>query len=380
MGKKSRLKKLRHASTQNTTLLRIDTEFKKFNKKYPGFCDAMAHIRLSRKHKWPDIYYIPICEAMSVIKCDSIMYKVLQVGGMDALNKYLTANDISNQLHTMVAHYAWEATKLIYRFHPNIIPYITDTPLEGNIPTDMLFHFPVWCPYIETPGFKYTFNNRNILGFFVYLNIRTDLNLNNPSLRFLLHLDDKTTATYVINIEQTIDESIKRDAQTSLNYKRMCEHLSAEDEASYLSRVECECKKDRLFISALLNIVLYLCAKNSDIRESSTNSPSTSKPKSKREDPPDSTRNHPLIYEVGYRIGARVGRKDKPLTQTQEERKERKGRAVRPHVRQAHWHHFWKGSKKDPERRELVHKWLCPILVRGRKEDMIPTIRPVDAA
>jgi len=45
-------------------------------------------------------------------------------------------------------------------------------------------------------------------------------------------------------------------------------------------------------------------------------------------------------------------------------------------VRRAHWHHYWIGTK---EKRELIPKWLPPILVNvDDPDDLIPAIRPVE--
>ena len=40
------------------------------------------------------------------------------------------------------------------------------------------------------------------------------------------------------------------------------------------------------------------------------------------------------------------------------------GSAKKPHIRKAHWHHYWVGSKSDGNRR-LILKWVsaCPVNV-----------------
>jgi hypothetical protein len=50
----------------------------------------------------------------------------------------------------------------------------------------------------------------------------------------------------------------------------------------------------------------------------------------------------------------------------------------RPHVRRAHWHTYWTGPRKDPQKRKPVLKWLSPILVNVEDgADMPVTIRKV---
>jgi hypothetical protein len=38
---------------------------------------------------------------------------------------------------------------------------------------------------------------------------------------------------------------------------------------------------------------------------------------------------------------------------------------VRSHIRRAHWHGYWTGPKKEPEKRKFKLLWLHPILVGG---------------
>ena len=39
------------------------------------------------------------------------------------------------------------------------------------------------------------------------------------------------------------------------------------------------------------------------------------------------------------------------------------GRAVKPHLRRAHWHSYWRGPKTGE--RQFRYKWLSPIIVGG---------------
>nr|DAR40120.1 MAG TPA: hypothetical protein [Caudoviricetes sp.] len=46
-----------------------------------------------------------------------------------------------------------------------------------------------------------------------------------------------------------------------------------------------------------------------------------------------------------------------------------------PHVRRAHWHHFWTGARGS-DARELILRWIPPVFVRG-EESTLTTIRQV---
>ena len=57
---------------------------------------------------------------------------------------------------------SWRPTQGIYRFDADLLEAVWQTPLAspstssstsaGKLPTELLYHLPEWCPYIETPG------------------------------------------------------------------------------------------------------------------------------------------------------------------------------------------------------------------------------------
>ncbi len=67
------------------------------------------------------------------------------------------------------------------------------------------------------------------------------------------------------------------------------------------------------------------------------------------------------IWTVGERIGASIRKYHN------EQAQQSKGEAIgthaspRPHMRRAHWHHFWTGPKTGE--RKLILRWLPPIPV-----------------
>ncbi len=56
------------------------------------------------------------------------------------------------------------------------------------------------------------------------------------------------------------------------------------------------------------------------------------------------------------------------------ESSESEGTTVRPHVRRAHWHSYWRGKLGD---RRRILGWISPLLING-DEAASPTIRRVD--
>ena len=79
----------------------------------------------------------------------------------------------------------------------------------------------------------------------------------------------------------------------------------------------------------------------------------------------------PMVWEVGWKIGRRI-RKAAQGEGTGA------GGAVRAHLRRAHWHGFWKGPRKEVDKREMVVKWLPPIMVKGEEMgEKVVTVRRV---
>ncbi len=44
---------------------------------------------------------------------------------------------------------AWRPTQGIYRFATNLLDELWDTPVTGDLPSDLLHRLPEWCVYIE---------------------------------------------------------------------------------------------------------------------------------------------------------------------------------------------------------------------------------------
>ena len=104
----------------------------------------------------------------------------------------------------------------------------------------------------------------------------------------------------------------------------------------------------------VVNGVAYVCSANADIVKAYEPRPEARRNNAKR-------RSMATWHEVGYRIGAEL----RAYERTKYERQPHQGGTVRPHMRRAHWHHYWTGPR-DGERR-LVLKWLAPTVVGAGK-------------
>ena len=54
------------------------------------------------------------------------------------------------------------------------------------------------------------------------------------------------------------------------------------------------------------------------------------------------------------------------------------GHRVAPHLRRAHWHHFWAGSESRDDRHLRLH-WVSPIRVNtDLPAELMTVVRPAD--
>ncbi len=98
------------------------------------------------------------------------------------------------------------------------------------------------------------------------------------------------------------------------------------------------------------NGVAYICSTNADIVPSYKPQQGIRRNNAKK-------RSAATWHDVGYRVGAEL----RAYERAKSERKPHQGGTVRPHMRRAHWHHYWTGPR-DGER-ELVLRWIAPTMV-----------------
>jgi hypothetical protein len=251
---------------------------------------------------------------------------------------------------------AWRVTQGIYRFAPEVLDAIWDTPIEGQIPSELLYRLPEWCVYVETPG--KALGERALEGFFAYL----DGSAGHSLIVFLLDwqcgcLDNLPIILQGDGLEATV----------------RC--LSSTNEWSHEQK-EKALDEMRAYAAPLLSLVLYLCSTAAEIHDAdgSPRQPEHPRPirtkKGPRIFPPDRS----TTWEVAYRLGAALRLS---LAQFSEAHGGTHA-SPRPHIRRAHWHSFWTGPHDQPARRRLELRWLPPVPVAATDpEQLVPAIHVV---
>lgn len=118
------------------------------------------------------------------------------------------------------------------------------------------------------------------------------------------------------------------------------------------------------FCFYMLNALLYLCADNAEIQESSVTK-NTYHPSGRIKNRFSEIRQ----WECGYRYGSEI-RSQKKQKKSSDNCKGQTSelnicvkRSLPAHTRRAHWHHYWTGSRNG-ERKLILH-WIPPVYVSG---------------
>lgn len=324
---------------------------------YPNAWRQVDEIRAVRGREgmpnWPDWCFMPMAGCYAIVSGGGPMRVLLQDAG-----------DIGR----LAALGAWRVTQGIYRFDPALYEAIVTTPVDGDLPHDVLYRLPEWCVYVETPGLEWL--NSQMHGFFAHL--EWDANTKRPELRLLIDSEADLTPIPLHLGPWSLAESIARMLDVANIHFRDAGHDTVPDDfiGEFCSRIE-----------PMVSLLLYLCSQNAEIGNGML-TPALPIPKRTRKGlrlfPPDK----PTTWDVGIRLGSALRR----AHHAEETGRSGTHAGQRPHVRRAHWHGFRSGPMKRHDGTEIpaaerafILKWLPPIPVNlDDPADLPVTIRPVN--
>jgi hypothetical protein len=157
-----------------------------------------------------------------------------------------------------------------------------------------------------------------------------------------------------------MEEAIRNAGKINIEIPLACDTFAAELRSS---------------VEPLVSLLLYLCSANGEIggdRRPANPRPVKTK-KGPRLFPPDKV----TTWDVGVRMGAAIRRGRAQETSIGNESDGNEHHGKRPHMRKSHWHGYWTGPKKDPDKRKFTLLWLHPILVNAENGEMPATVHPV---
>lgn len=226
----------------------------------------------------------------------------------------------------------WRIDKEVFTFDGDVEQSLYDTE-ETDIDLSVLNALPFQTFYIETKNV--IVNKERQHGFFVSVDdCRVYFILVFENLNQLHFVFDKTKA-------KTLNKAIN-DTNQSVKAKKQLHRL----------------------LCGLFQLVLYICASNSDIEENRKQ-----KIRYKRTAKTHDKFSEIRKWDVGYRIGYTI-RSSQSAGNDNQSNAASSHNSPRAHVRRAHWHHFWKNDPQVYGKKKLILKWLFPTFVNwGNDED-----------
>lgn len=291
---------------------------------------------------WPSWCAMPLSGVYSAL---------MEEGG----HKLLLGLKAVKELAPLGASYIWAQTKQAFEFDSTLYDALTSQPLDGDVPKEALLRLPVPCVYISN---QFALDEETVAeGFFAWLEY--DVNAKWMELRLLfLFPGTDDSLPFVCPLEGTLEEGIQKLGE-SAKFRAQAARLKVPT----LGKDGTD--RTKALFGKAMNLLLYLCAEEPDYatppRRSRAKPASTGFSRS----PAPSKVN---MTEVGVRIGATI-RKGMAATNRSEGAAEGKTHASpAPHIRRAHWHHYWTGAR-DSDSRSLVLKWTPPVLVGAYSKD-----------
>lgn len=335
-------------SNQNQTKVRPRAHVDAASDLYPSAWKQIDVFREGRGKDlpmWPDWCFAPLAAWYSIVCAEN---------NRSALDLQLVGD-----VGRLAALGSWRVTQGIYRFDPALYEAIIATPVDGNLPCDVLYRLPEWCVYIETPNLQWA--DGQLYGMFAHL--EWDANTQRHELRLLLDSESALLPLPLHLGEWTLSEAVER-MEREARTQGMLRGVPG-DSIPALELAPA--------LQPLISLLLYLCSANAEIGDGSR---VPKFPESKR------TKNglrlfpadKPTTWDVGVRIGAALRR----AYHESETSSAGTQNSPRPHIRRAHWHGYWQGPKNTPSERKLSLKWLPPIAVNVTDDDsLVPTVRPL---
>lgn len=319
-----------------------------FGRRYPGAWEGFERMRGLRGTElptWPDWCYAPIAAGIAAATDGAEM-----------------ASWTPQQLKAMrdapmlVALAAWRMGKGVYVVDPDLLEALWDTPVTGNIPSEVLRHLPEWCVYVHLD--RKLGGGRHLQGAFVHLEY--DPNDGSSELRLVLAYSRRLEA-HAIDLGGTLDEGIASMLDDGImRGQSMIPARLRKAAAEELRRI----------VEPLVSVALYLASEAREFDgDGRPGNPRPTKTKAGWRTFPQSA---PRRWDVGVRIGAALRAANDELRSYGGESGSGRAR-MRPHLRRAHWTFRWTGPRTSVQEAKSI--WMRPRLIAaGDSDEELPAV------
>ena len=344
----------------NQTICRPRARLDAIGRRFPGAWAMVDEFRADRGKAglpdWPEWCFLPIAGSYAIVS------SVLGVSrlGLEHMNDVACLATLT----------AWRVTQGIYRFDPAVYDAVRETPIDREIPCEVLYRLPEWCVYIETPDMQV--DDAPMYGAFAHL--EHDANDGRAELRLLLDVDERPIPVPLHLGQWSLEESIQRAVREAQTHRNI---LDAPSE--FWKTVTHETQG---MVTPIVSLLLYLCSQAAEIGNGARQ-PGNPKAKNVRGQWRIFQADKPTTWDVGVRMGSAL----RAAYAAQEIGAGRSHAGPRGHVRRAHWHTILSGQAKHEDGtnipaadRTRTLRWLPPIAVNLPDVAALPaTIHPVRA-
>lgn len=268
---------------------------------------------------------------------------------LESLN-VIKAGEFSNLISSglMSLHLAfslWQIGKVIFDFDKSLFNIVSETDIK-KLPVELFERLPYHCFYVSLPlEIDWQEPPVKVHGFWVF----KDQYLKNKELSILVDVTDKDGDDGVYPFRLHMCSSSLEDAIQ--NSTMIFESDELRDKAV-------------VFISKIVNVILYLCSDDADIILQ-PNSFGGGRKKNAKTGMSSVVR----VFACGYRVSSAL-----KYHGSNSHTEGKDSQRMASHIRRAHWHTYLVGPKVDKIR---ILKWLSPILVNIDESEYIATVKRV---
>ena len=296
----------------------------------------------------------------------------------DKIKYVIESNVISTQAWEQMLHastynisfmYNWNIFKQSYRFDNDTFKMLCENTDVDNIPFDILrSNLPYPAFFIDN---RFIYEKDNIKKVYrgCFVSIITDpLDRQELGLFFVEDTDESDFTYCLLPIyfeNMTMAEAVlTRDKMYNVKSESLFDKELLSD-----------------IVTKAINAIIYICSSNKEIETikvpigNKNNSKKTKNKKNKNKKSNTMTQ-----HLVGYRMGNTIRQTKKVYVNDNSAVKATKS-TKSPHMRMAHYHHFWTGPKNKPEERKLILKFIPPLFINPKSnkdnEEFQPTLHNV---
>lgn len=260
----------------------------------------------------------------------------------------------------------WQSCRQVFRINETVAVELPKTELDDEIPCEVFKRLPYQIIYVDR-SFKAPISSGetiDIAGFIAYT-----IRWNDGSTRIgivMIRPEGGRIYTSIPTGEKTTIKSLV-DADVGLEHGNgnplsMAAQLQ-DSKTGYDEAVDA--------MSTIVSSLLYIISAEDDAR--TVYAP----PKATRGSKPGKKTNLETVTEVGARIGRAIGETRRSISYRIPTANST-GRTVAPHIRAAHWQHYWIGQRKGRTDgrygEELIVKWVPPVPVNEDFGEVTETI------